>query len=249
MTKKGTAISLLQVCHAIFKSSIFADIRGSIGGTTFARNKAGAYARNRTKPTNPNTDRQSLVRSRFGSNAFGFSQLTQDQVLAWNQFSQGYPAINRLGESYTPTGKQGYMLCNQNLAMIGQPAITVPPYDAPVVPNCFIDAVAVTIVNTAGLLTALSVNHITSDLSTAIITIQATPAMQAARQSYRNRMRQLHFAVQDVIQILLGPYVGYFGSAAVTAGQIINFRASATDPATGVSSAWMYFSIEVPEAV
>ncbi|GAH13494.1 unnamed protein product, partial [marine sediment metagenome] len=36
---------------------------GSIAGNTFARNRYGNYVRARTKPINPNSDRQVVVRA------------------------------------------------------------------------------------------------------------------------------------------------------------------------------------------
>ncbi|GAH76569.1 unnamed protein product [marine sediment metagenome] len=40
-----------------------ADASGSAGGVVFARNKSGAYIRNRTKPVNPKSTRQEAARA------------------------------------------------------------------------------------------------------------------------------------------------------------------------------------------
>jgi hypothetical protein len=234
---------------AIIKSPVWSEARGSIGGTTYARNKAGLYARNRSKPVNPNTANQSRVRSQFQTTAYGFSLLTVEQVAAWNQFAQGYPAVNRVGDTYTPSGRQVYMLCNQNLQSIAETPIVIPPYDVPVVPDCIIGAVDVNMTTDAGppvALTLLEVNDITTSLATGVIVLQATPNMQASRQSYRNRMRQLFHMVGPFSQEITGNWNDYFGTPSVTPGQIINFRASTVDPASGVASAWMYFQATIP---
>jgi hypothetical protein len=228
---------------AIFKSPIASEIRGSVGGTTYARNKAGLYMRNRSKPVNPNTENQSRVRSQFQTQANGFSNLNVTQVLAWNQFAQGYPAVNKVGDTYTPSGKQMYIMCNQNLASIGLPPIDIPPYDTPVTPNLDLSAAAVAVKYGGpgpGRVTVFTVDGVASSNADAIVIVQSTPNMQAARQSYRNRMRQLGFDTQGVTQDLAIPFDSYFGEPIVTEGQIVNFRVAAVDPVSGVSSAWAY---------
>lgn len=72
---------------------------GSIGGVTFARNKAGAYARNRTIPVNPGSARQQTVR-------FGMAQLatrwvetlTDVQRASWETYAANVHLPNPLGQ-------------------------------------------------------------------------------------------------------------------------------------------------------
>lgn len=72
---------------------------GSIGGTTFARNKAGQYARNRTIPINPGSARQQTVR-------FGMAQLatrwvetlTDAQRAGWETYAANVHLPNALGQ-------------------------------------------------------------------------------------------------------------------------------------------------------
>lgn len=249
MLPKHKTIGFTTEHSAIFQSSIFSEIRGSIGGTTYARNKSGLYARNRSIPVNPNTVNQSIVRSRLSGIAQQFSNLTAPQVAAWNQFAQGYPAKNKLGDTYTPTGKQVYMLCNLNLGSIARPFIQLPPYDTPIVPGILIDGATVDIVlelTPPQVLTALGVTGVMSDNTDALIVYQFTPVMQASRQSYRNLMRQLGFTLVGDNFDALAPYIAYFGSAAAEAGQVINVRVAAVDPASGVSSSWVYLQGVVP---
>lgn len=234
---------------AIIKSAVWSEARGSVGGTTYARNKAGLYARNRSKPVNPNTVNQSRVRSQFQSTAYGFGDLTVEQVAAWNQFAQGYPAVNKVGDTYTPSGRQMYMLCNQNLRAIGEDPIAAPPYDVPIVPDCDISAVVLTLETVAGppqIMDRISVDGVTSGLATGVVLFQCTPNMQPARQSYRNRMRQMGRTIVGTDLDLVDPFQEYFGTPSVTTGQIINIRVSVTDPATGVASAWMYLQGVIP---
>jgi hypothetical protein len=76
-----------------------AQISGSVGGNTFARNKAGFYVRNRTVPINPGSARQQTVR-------FGMAQLatrwvetlTDAQRAGWETYSANVHLPNSLGQ-------------------------------------------------------------------------------------------------------------------------------------------------------
>jgi len=172
-----------------------------------------------------------------------FSALTAEEIKVWNEFAMTYPAFNKLGEAYTPTGKQVFVLCNLNRASIGAGIISAPPFPVASVPSINITDVNVTAKVTAGPapITVLTVESISSTNEDAIIVLQATPNMLPARQSYRNRMRQVGFDTQGEEQDIETAWKAYFGNPNVAVGQIINFRASALDAASGVASAWVYF--------
>lgn len=92
---------------ALIKYGIgIAQISGSIGGVTFARNTYGAYIRNRTTPTNPRTARQTEVRASIAFLAAYWAQTLSDaQRTAWNLYAASVVMTNRLGE---PTYLSGY---------------------------------------------------------------------------------------------------------------------------------------------
>ena len=82
-----------------------ADIRGSIGGTVFSRNRSGAIARNRTVPVNPASAKQTKIRSVMSvvRNAW-YNTLTAAQRTAWDSYAEAVEVQNRLGESIKLTG-------------------------------------------------------------------------------------------------------------------------------------------------
>lgn len=84
---------------------IVAEIRGSIGGVTFARNRGGQYARNRSVPLNPQTTRQVAVRQEFGnlSNIWS-TALSPAQRTEWSTYAANVPLVNSLGESRNVSG-------------------------------------------------------------------------------------------------------------------------------------------------
>jgi len=95
-----------------------ADMRGSIAGTTFARNRFGAYARNRTKPVNPNSSRQVTARNNLSSVVQAwYDVLTAVQRANWATYAAAVPWINALGESQYLTGFN--MFVRSNLAVVG----------------------------------------------------------------------------------------------------------------------------------
>ena len=97
---------------------------GSIAGTTFARNRYGSYARSRTKPVNPNSGLQQLVRSTLSQLTTRWSlTLTDDQRIAWNMYGANVVMKNRLGESMNLTGFNHYLRSNSNLVRLGLPAV------------------------------------------------------------------------------------------------------------------------------
>lgn len=99
---------------------LIAEIRGSVGGATFARNRGGAYVRNRSIPINPASVRQVAVRSVFAdlTQLWG-TVLTPAQRDAWNVYAENVPLINALGEPRQATGLNHYVRSNSLLLDVG----------------------------------------------------------------------------------------------------------------------------------
>lgn len=86
---------------------------GSLAGNTFARNRYGNYVRARTKPTNPNTAKQILVRAIVASLTARWSQtLTAVQRTAWNLYGSSVAMKNKLGETVHLSGFNHYIRSN-----------------------------------------------------------------------------------------------------------------------------------------
>lgn len=112
---------------AIFNPTLGA-IRGRIGGNVFSHNKGGDYIRIGTAPTNPQTARQTAVRSIFGTLSSQWTTtLTPAQRLAWEVYAAGHPVKNSLGQDVEITGLSWYIKCNAALADAGLTAVTDPP--------------------------------------------------------------------------------------------------------------------------
>lgn len=137
------------------------DIRGSIGGTTYARNRGGVYARARTKPIipiSPKRDNRNALMAQVVS--AWHSTLTLGERLAWTRAAATITIPNRLGEPYTPTGANLYVRSNISLLLTNQAMVTAAP-TAPTAPGlaatvAWTGAVGLTITAIAGFDTALS---------------------------------------------------------------------------------------------
>jgi len=101
---------------------------GSIAGNTFARNRSGNYARAKTKPVNPNSDRQQAVRAAIAELTARWSQIvTAVQRTAWNLYADNVAMKNRLGETIHLSGFNHYIRSNSILARHGLTLVDAGP--------------------------------------------------------------------------------------------------------------------------
>lgn len=101
---------------------------GSIGGTTYARNRYGNYSRARTKPVNPNTARQVAVRGYMSTLTTRWSNtLTAPQRTAWDLYAANVVMTNRLGETMHLSGYNHYIRSNMWRLDLGQAVVDAGP--------------------------------------------------------------------------------------------------------------------------
>ena len=103
------------------------DIRGSIGGTTFARGRGGLYARARVKPLNPKTALQVNRRAVQSAAAAAWSSLTAAQRTAWNSYALNTSWTNKLGQSINIGGSPAFTRLYTLMVLAAEPA----PSNAP----------------------------------------------------------------------------------------------------------------------
>lgn len=103
------------------KSSMLTQMSGSIAGVTAGHNRGGLYLRARSVPTNPNTARQSLIRSVFSALSQRWaSTLTDSQRAGWADYAQNTPLTDALGDPLVLSGQQMYLRANTGRAQIDQ---------------------------------------------------------------------------------------------------------------------------------
>jgi len=104
------------------------EMRGSIAGNVYSRNRSGAYMRARTKPVNPNTTRQQAIRAAIAFVCARWSEtLTKAHRDAWGVYGANVPMKNRLGETIYLSGFNHYIRSNAGRVQLGFAAIDTAP--------------------------------------------------------------------------------------------------------------------------
>lgn len=210
---------------ALIKLGIaLAEIRGSVGGTTFARNRAGAYARNRTKPVNPSSARQTTIRTYLSQLQQEWQDtLTGPERAAWNAVAQANPFKNKLGEASAISGFNLYLRVNGTLLLGAQPILSVPPTPPLELPSrgFTIEAVSATGLAVTARDTYWGIND--------AVNIQITGAMSPGRNFWKGPyVNLLHFTNDTVLPKVL--------DATVAIGDRYHYRAVSYDAAQGTIS-------------
>lgn len=100
---------------------------GSQAATTASRNRYGQYKRTRSIPVNPNTVSQAQMRARFGDNSQGWRSLTDAQRAGWKSLGESISRNDSLGQAYTLTGPQAYIMVNNNNLDTGNAVVSAAP--------------------------------------------------------------------------------------------------------------------------
>lgn len=88
----------------LIRTGFGGQLSGSVGGVVASHNAGGAYLRNRSVPTNPNSLRQQLVRGSVSAAAGAWHGLSVGARASWAAYAAGTPVTNRLGESIILSG-------------------------------------------------------------------------------------------------------------------------------------------------
>jgi len=92
-----------------FKSQLITEGSGSIGGLTFSHNRAGMYIRSRSVPTNPNSERQGIVRSALSMAQAWWKTMDETGRAQWQQYADNTPLRDALGRELKLTGLQMFI--------------------------------------------------------------------------------------------------------------------------------------------
>ena len=103
------------------------DGRGKLGGHVLTKNRNGAATRTKVTPVNRRSSTQTTARSNFSSLSQNWRALTDAQRASWNAAAPDFVKHNIFGDSYSPTGKNLYMIINRALDRAGSARVTTPP--------------------------------------------------------------------------------------------------------------------------
>lgn len=89
----------------LYKSQVYTQASGSIGGITYSHNAGGLYTRARAIPVNPNTGFQQTIRSLFATLGNAWQNiLTAPLRDSWETYASNYKLTNALGELINISG-------------------------------------------------------------------------------------------------------------------------------------------------
>src|SRR5437660_7275288 len=104
------------------------DVRGSLNGTTFSRNKGGAYVRTKVSPVQPVSAFSANSRQAFKIVSQTWAALLTDaNRAAWIAFAALHPFINVFGDSIILSGIAFFGAAMKRLQQLGFPIFDVPP--------------------------------------------------------------------------------------------------------------------------
>jgi len=111
------------------------ELLGSLGGTTFSKNKSGAFARVRKKPRFPRANLQAQREATVSTYSKTWATILSDaQRACWNSLAATLTWTNRLGDNYSPSGANIYVRSNALLMLADRVPVTAAPatYDIPI---------------------------------------------------------------------------------------------------------------------
>jgi hypothetical protein len=118
---------------AKFVSQVYSEIRGSVNGVTYARNRFGLYARTKASPVQPRTPAQTERRAQLTVLSQRWRTLDESLRAEWRALADELTRSDTLGLTYRLTGLQAYLQFNLWRALLGlAPQDNAPPQlDAP----------------------------------------------------------------------------------------------------------------------
>ena len=204
------------------------DARGKLGGQVFSKNRGGAYVRTKVSPINPETSRQSAVRSQLTGFSQAFRSLTSTQINAWNSAVSNFTSTDVFGDVKKPSGINLYTKLNMNLAQVGVSPISDPPLPSEVPP---VDSLALTANGTvAALSLAFTPTPIPADTEWIV---EATAPVSAGKSFVKSEYRQIGTlaAAATSPQNILAIYAAKFGNPIT--GQKTFVRVTPVNTVTG----------------
>jgi hypothetical protein len=108
--------------------AIAQDVRGSLNGMVFSRNRGGAYVRTKVSPVQPVSQWSARTREIFRDvSQFWANTVTPAERQAWEEWAALHPIVNVFGDSVILSGVAAFQLVKARLAMVGvAPSGSVP---------------------------------------------------------------------------------------------------------------------------
>jgi len=104
-----------------------AAVSGSVGGTTYSRNRYGQYMRQRSIPTVSTTTYALAAKARLEAVSMAWQALDTAQKIAWRMYAEQNPVQDSLGVTQILTAHTTYVSLNTRMHLLGNALIADPP--------------------------------------------------------------------------------------------------------------------------
>lgn len=179
------------------------DIRGSMGGSVFSRNRSGLYIRRRVSPVNPATPAQTAARNRISALQAAFRDtLTPAERSAWEALAASTSAVNKLGLGIVLTAQNLFVKINSLVLAAGETRLDTAP-----VPPAGIDLSPLTYTGTvaAGLNIA---SQATAQGAGDILVTQVSPAVNVTVNFFKGPWESTQYNVGVIAPPILLKAIG-----------------------------------------
>jgi hypothetical protein len=213
-------------------------LSGKLGGTVFARNRGGAYARSYAIPTRVTSDSAQQVKAAFTAASRGYANLSSEQIAAWDQYGAENPVSNRIGQLITLKGQSWYVGCNSRLIITGDTPIDLPP----ILPSPVIAVASGAAVDVGDGSAEIAVAAHAADANIRVI-IYAARSVSAGKRYVDNLYTSVYISAAGASGTTLsfGPYlIDKLGS--LQEGVTYHFKVVMQDDRTGLISAPQWLS-------
>lgn len=209
-------------------SALISEMRNKLNGSVFARNRGGAYLRNKVTPTNPQTIAQVQARSLLTSFSQSWRALTQEQRAAFNAVVDQWAKTDVFGDVVNPSGSALYIRLNINISLAGGTALVTPP--TPVGADALSDLSVTADSSSSSVSLVFAPAAVPADHA---MYVEATPNLSPGISNANSKYRYIDtLAATTASPAALGTaYLAKFGS--LVAGQKLFVRAKFINKLTG----------------
>lgn len=196
--------------------ALVVDGRNKIGGHVASKNKAGAYLRTKVTPVNPQSVRQTSVRSLLTSISQAWRGLTQVQRDSWNAAVANFKKTDIFGDIQNPSGFNLFQRLNNNIITLGGALVSAPPAIES------LDQYSAASLTYAVAVPALSLTFTAVPGGDSGYKIFATPPMSAGKNFVKSEYRLIKHsnAIGASPLNILADYIAVFGNVGAVGNKI-----------------------------
>jgi len=211
------------------------DVRGSLNGTVFSRNRGGAYVRTKVSPVQPVSEFSARARAAFSAIAVAWSgTLDAGERVLWEAYAAAHPYVNVFGDAITLSGIAMFQAINRMELQLGHALISDPTAIVPTSPITPGASAVVTETDSAiDEITAIVAGNLAVGENLYIFaTLPLAPALTPQKTDYR--LLNIDSGQQPVILTdLVALYNARFNTPYAPVGHKISFSVRVVDPDTG----------------